>query len=126
MRQAVEYILVQAIQYSPEQATLTIALKRVALEDGEEIVLDVRDHGPGIAPEDQPYVFDYMAHWDVGRQAQGTNLGTALARRIAEAHDGTVTFSTAPDAGTTFSIHLPLTTTKLHDTPSSQQPPASA
>jgi two-component system sensor histidine kinase MprB len=77
-----------------------------------EIVVDssgvrVRDHGPGIPPEDLPYVFDRFFRGENARSRQGSGLGLAIVRQVAEQHGGSVTAANAPDGGAVFSLRLP-------------------
>ena len=57
----------------------------VALRDGE---LTVRDHGPGIATDDLPHVFDRFYRATAARGRAGSGLGLAIVRHVAEGHDG--------------------------------------
>ncbi|MGW1764186.1 sensor histidine kinase [Streptomyces sp. NPDC002073] len=75
--------------------------------------LTVRDHGPGIAAEDLPYVFDRFYRADAARALPGSGLGLAMARQIAHAHGATLTAEAAPGGGALF---------RLRFTPG-QQPP---
>ena len=74
--------------------------------DGECILVDVADTGPGIEPDAQGHVFEpFFTTKEVGR---GTGLGLDAARRIVEEqHGGNLTFDTS-DSGTTFHVWLPL------------------
>jgi len=69
-------------------------------------VLRVRDHGPGIAPEDRPLVFDRFYRSAAARSMPGSGLGLAIVREIAEAHGGTVTAEDAPGGGALLQLSL--------------------
>ncbi|MER5930479.1 HAMP domain-containing sensor histidine kinase [Streptomyces sp. NPDC002054] len=66
--------------------------------------LTVRDHGPGIAPEDLPYVFDRFYRADTARTLPGSGLGLAMARQIARAHGAELTAERAPGGGALFRV----------------------
>ncbi len=68
----------------------------VVLSGGE---LTVRDHGPGIAPEDLPFVFDRFYRAAEARGRPGSGLGLAIVRQAAEAHGGAVHAGAAPGGG---------------------------
>jgi two-component system sensor histidine kinase BaeS len=74
-----------------------------------EVVLEVADTGAGITPEDLPHVFDrfWRAEKSRSRATGGSGLGLAIVRKLAEAHGGTTTATSAVGVGSTFSIHLP-------------------
>jgi two-component system, OmpR family, sensor histidine kinase MprB len=69
--------------------------------------LDVRDHGPGIAAEDLPRVFDRFYRAPAARARPGSGLGLAIVRKVAETHRGTVHASTEPDGGARLTLELP-------------------
>jgi two-component system sensor histidine kinase MprB len=75
----------------------------VALKDGE---LRVRDHGPGIAPEDREHVFDRFYRAPTARSQPGSGLGLAIVREVAEAHGGTVVAEEAPGGGAVLRLRL--------------------
>jgi signal transduction histidine kinase len=95
-------LLDNAIDALGDDGTITLRTRR----DGECILVDVADTGPGIPPEVRPRVFEpFFTTKDVGR---GTGLGLDTARRIVqEQHGGSLTFDTA-SSGTTFHVWLPL------------------
>jgi two-component system, OmpR family, sensor histidine kinase MprB len=68
----------------------------VTLAGGE---LRVRDHGPGIAPEDRVHVFDRFYRASSARSLPGSGLGLAIVREVAEAHGGSVSAEDAPGGG---------------------------
>jgi signal transduction histidine kinase len=73
-------------------------------------VLTVSDTGIGISPEDLPRVFDrfYRVSGSDAR-SRGTGLGLAIAKRIVEAHGGSIAVESDLGRGTTFTTRLPLT-----------------
>ncbi len=68
----------------------------------------VRDHGPGVDPEDQPYVFDRFYRGRNSRGRQGSGLGLAIVRQVTEQHGGAASVTNAPDGGAVFTLKLPL------------------
>jgi len=77
----------------------------VVVANGE---VRVRDHGPGISPEDIPHVFDRFWRAPRDRGAPGSGLGLAIVAQVATAHHGTVEASAGPDGvGTTLRLILP-------------------
>jgi two-component system, OmpR family, sensor histidine kinase MprB len=70
-------------------------------------VLEVRDHGPGIAAEDLPRVFDRFYRAPAARARPGSGLGLAIVRQVAETHGGTVHATTEPDGGARLTLELP-------------------
>jgi two-component system, OmpR family, sensor histidine kinase MprB len=77
----------------------------VILEHGE---LTVRDHGPGIAPEDREHVFDRFYRATNARALPGSGLGLAIVREVAEAQGGSVSAEEAPGGGALLRLRLQL------------------
>jgi two-component system, OmpR family, sensor histidine kinase MprB len=75
----------------------------VRLAGGE---LTVRDHGPGIAPEDRQHVFDRFYRASSARSLPGSGLGLAIVREVAEAHGGRVTVEEPPGGGALLRLSL--------------------
>jgi two-component system sensor histidine kinase MprB len=71
-------------------------------------VLEVRDHGPGIAAEDLPRVFDRFYRAPNARARPGSGLGLAIVRQMAEAHGGAVHAANDPDGGARLTLELPV------------------
>jgi two-component system OmpR family sensor kinase len=82
---------------------------RVSTVSGAAVV-DVVDHGPGIAEEERGRVFErfYRADTSRARASGGTGLGLSIVAALVTAHDGTVDVLDTPDGGATFRITLPL------------------
>ena len=98
LERAVWNLLENAGKWSPEGQTV-----EVRLSGGE---LSVRDHGPGIAAEDRPLVFDRFYRSANARSMPGSGLGLAIVREVADAHDGTVSADEAPGGGTLMRLRL--------------------
>lgn len=97
-----------AIKYSPPDSTVTVTAKRT---DGMASI-SVADHGLGIRDKDLPHIFDRFYRADAARSkehAGGYGLGLAIAKKIAEQHDGTIQVQSAIHKGSTFTVRLPLT-----------------
>ncbi|HLN13795.1 MAG TPA: HAMP domain-containing sensor histidine kinase [bacterium] len=90
-----------AIQFSPPGGTVSV---RVEARGGRAIA-EIRDQGPGIPPAELPLVTDPF--YQGGRARGGYGLGLAIARAIAERHDGQLTIDSVEGQGTTVRIALP-------------------
>ncbi len=100
LRVAVRNLLDNAAKFGPPEGPV-----RVRLADGE---LTVRDHGPGIDPDDLPFVFDRFYRALSSRSAPGSGLGLAVVREIALGHGGEVAAGPAPGGGTVIRLTLPV------------------
>jgi two-component system sensor histidine kinase MprB len=107
LERAVANILDNACKWSPPGGTVD-----VALVGGE---LTVRDHGPGIDPQDLPNVFDRFYRAPTARSMPGSGLGLAIVRNAALTHGGSVTARPAPGGGTVIRLQLPVQPTPLDE-----------
>jgi signal transduction histidine kinase len=82
---------------------------RVLIEDNGELVIRVRDEGPGIPEEELERVFDpfYRLEQSRNRDSGGTGLGLTIARDIAQAHGGTLVLANLPEGGLEAVLRLP-------------------
>ena len=114
IERAVANLLDNAAKWSPAGGEVEVGVR-----DGE---LTVRDHGPGIAPEDLPYVFDRFYRASLARGLPGSGLGLAIVRQVAEAHGGTVVAERAEGGGTLMRMRLN-GVSGTRKTPSGVRPP---
>jgi PAS domain S-box-containing protein len=106
LAQVLANLLNNAAKYSNDGGRITV---RGESRDGQAVI-SVRDNGLGIEPDMLPRVFDMFSrgHRDSGRAQGGLGIGLALARRLAEMHDGTLDgYSDGPGKGSEFVIRLP-------------------
>jgi signal transduction histidine kinase len=98
-------IIRNAIQYSPPNSTVRLAMKR----DEEWAVLSVTDQGSGIALEDQDDIWNVMIQSDRARQEQqGAGMGLPIAKGIIEAHNGMIELQSSLNQGTQVIMRLPV------------------
>ena len=100
LKQIALNLLLNAIEASPPEATVTVSLRAVGRRDVE---LEVRDEGPGMPPETRAHVFDPF----YTTKETGTGLGLALVHQMVAAHRGEITVDGADGHGTVFRVTLP-------------------
>jgi two-component system CheB/CheR fusion protein len=107
LSQVVANLLTNAAKYSPPESPIELA----TATEGGQIVLRVRDHGIGIAPELLSAVFDLFVQADssLARSEGGLGVGLTLVKRLAEMHGGSVTAASGGvGQGSEFTLRLPL------------------
>lgn len=103
--QVLRNLLSNAISYTPEEGRVSVQL----LEEGSTLRVNVVDTGPGIPAADLPYVFErfYRVDKSRARSTGGAGLGLTIAKRLVEAHGGTMEVASEPGEGSCFSFTLP-------------------
>jgi signal transduction histidine kinase len=105
LRQTLLNLILNGLQAMPEGGTLTL---KANMSNGN-FLISVTDTGVGIAPENRTRIFEpYFT-----TKAKGSGLGLAIARRIIEAHGGTITVFSETDQGCRFQVCLPLDRTEV-------------
>jgi two-component system sensor histidine kinase CiaH len=100
-------LLDNAIKYSRQGGKVKIDAKK----ESKLATISVIDQGPGIKKSQLPYIFDRFYRTDASRyksQAGGYGLGLAIAKKIADRHDGVIEVRSAPNKGSVFNLKLPL------------------
>jgi two-component system heavy metal sensor histidine kinase CusS len=100
---AVSNLVENALRYTPNGGTILIS---IAAGAGRSEI-SVKDTGCGIAPEHIAHVFDRFYRADSSRSSEGTGLGLALVKSIADLHGGSATISSEFNRGTTVTITFP-------------------
>lgn len=97
-----------ALQYTPEDGSVTIAVQQV----NHEVQISVRDTGVGIPSEHLPHIFDRFYRADKSRSRRsggGSGIGLTIARALVEAHGGRIWADSAGEGeGSMFTFTLPL------------------
>ena len=108
LRRVIDNLLENAHKYTDKPDRAITLAARVA--DGS-VIIDVIDRGIGISDADQKRLFEPFFRVDRSRARStgGLGLGLLLARRIVEAHGGTLTIASVLDQGTTATVTLPVT-----------------
>ena len=113
---SLEEILDNAVKFSPQGGTITLAVQSTSRQNGDErrrrsrsVEVTVSDEGIGIPEEDVAKIFSDFHQLDGSetRSYGGLGLGLAFVRRIVEAHDGSVSVESEVDQGTRLKVSLP-------------------
>jgi PAS domain S-box-containing protein len=107
IKQVLLNLISNANKFTPEHGHIWISLK---METTGHFLIQVRDTGIGIRPEDHQLIFEEFRQVDgsLTREATGTGLGLAISRRIIEMHHGKIWVESELGKGATFSILLPV------------------
>jgi signal transduction histidine kinase len=97
-------LLDNAVKYSPAGGEVEIE----ALARNGTIDVEVRDRGPGVAPEHHTLIFERFGRVSGEQAKPGTGLGLFIARSIAEAHGGSLDVQSEPGSGAAFTFRLPV------------------
>ena len=105
LEQLVLNLLINAAEALQDGGTTTV----LVVQEAEEVTIQIRDDGPGMAPEVRDRAFEPL----FSTRTEGTGLGLPIARRIAVAHGGGIHIESAPGSGTTVEVRLPRSITRI-------------
>jgi PAS domain S-box-containing protein len=106
--QLVINLIGNGLKYNRSDAPFVEVSERVSERDAGYVVIAFRDNGIGIAPEHFDRIFELFRQLHAREEYEGTGAGLAIVRKIAEAHGGSVRVESAPGAGSTFLVRLPV------------------
>lgn len=103
-RHILQNLVSNAIKYSKPATTVTVELTCKP----DQLTLKVADTGIGIPEKYQKNIFDTFLRADNVGEVEGTGLGLTIVKRAVESHGGTISFTSAENIGTTFTVTLPV------------------
>lgn len=106
LRAVIDNLLSNAIKYTPEKGKIQLNLGTV----GDSLILDVKDTGPGIDPDEHDKVFEafYRGNSAGKGSIQGSGLGLSIVREFVETHNGTIEVIGEEGKGAHFRVMLPM------------------
>jgi two-component system sensor histidine kinase CpxA len=109
LRSAIENVVRNAVRYTAQGTTVEIRLERRIGDQGEDLIVRVRDSGPGVPEEALEQIFQPFYRIDDARNRQtgGAGLGLSIADRAVRLHGGRVRASNRPEGGLEVEIRIP-------------------
>ncbi len=108
IQQVLINLIGNALKFTPSGGTISVLVRERRENQGIEVA--VQDTGIGIPLEDQDKIFDEFAQVRARSEhrQEGSGLGLAIARRIVQAHEGSIQVTSAPGKGSVFTVCLPV------------------
>ena len=105
LRRVLDILLDNSVKYSATPGEIALTVEPAP----GQVLLRVRDNGPGVPEDEQAKIFERFYRVDKARSRQmgGAGLGLSIARWIVQQHGGTITVESAPDQGAEFTVRLP-------------------
>jgi len=103
LRQVLEILLENASTYTGSDGSIDV----VTTADDDTVTVAVTDNGVGISAEDLPRIFDRYHRGDAPSAKPGLGVGLSIAHQLVTAHGGTITATSEPGRGSTFTVRLP-------------------
>lgn len=103
IKHIVSNLLSNALKYTPSEKNVHITV----FSDPESFTIEIRDEGVGIPDDEQPYIFDPFMRARNVEHINGNGLGLAIVNRFIKLLQGSITFSSTINEGSTFTISLP-------------------
>jgi PAS domain S-box-containing protein len=109
LRQVILNLVINATKFTPEKGTITLRAK----EEGDRLIVEVQDTGPGISEQQQKQLFQLYRREVVNQDKErfgGLGIGLALCKTLIELQGGNIWVESSVGKGSTFGFSLPLTT----------------
>lgn len=105
LEQVFSNLISNAIKYNQPDGSVTISIQEI----NDQIAIEIKDTGIGISEEHLPFIFDqfYRVKRSESQKAKGSGLGLTIAKKIIDAHGGTIRVASQPGEGSTFTVLLP-------------------
>jgi two-component system NtrC family sensor kinase len=110
LRQVLDNVVGNAIKYSYAHGEVRVSIH----SEGDQVILQVTDQGPGIPSADQPHIFDkFYRGSNISTDVEGSGLGLAIVKTIVDNHQGRIWVESTVGKGSSFFIVLPVLSTPL-------------
>ena len=110
IRQMLDNLLGNALKYTPVDGDIEVSI----VLEADQLLLKITDSGPGIPVADQPHIFEkFYRGSNVSTKVTGSGLGLAIVKSIVEAHNGRIWVNSVQGKGSTFTVVLPTTKTRV-------------
>ena len=105
LKEVLANLVANAVNYNRDGGQVRVRARDL----GQQVAIDVEDTGYGIDAKEIPFIFDqfYRGKDKDARRRPGTGLGLAIAQKIVRAHGGTISVSSEPGRGSTFTVEIP-------------------
>lgn len=109
LKQVMINLMDNALKFTSAGGQVSLAIRQETRNQQQEVILEVKDSGCGIASCDLPHIFERWYRVDKARSRAtgGNGLGLSIVQAIVERHGGTIHVSSEPGQGSVFWIHLP-------------------
>ena len=112
IRRVFKHLLENALQYSPAHSPIAVSAQLL----DQELHVSIRNTGPGIPEDEQPFVFErFFRGVQAGAHPNGTGMGLAIVKAIIDAHHGNISVRSQPGQATTFSLWIPASASEATD-----------
>ena len=111
MRQLLQNLIANALKFRDKERSPVVKLSARTVQDpggGEQLELSVKDNGIGFEPKYAERIFGLFQRLHGRTEYEGSGVGLAICRKIAERHGGSITATGVPGHGATFTVTLPL------------------
>lgn len=103
LKQVLLILLDNALAHTPADATISVR----TTAEGKSVSIEVRDTGPGIAPDHLPHIFERFYRGDESRSGAGSGLGLSIAKELVQAQNGSLATSSELGQGSVFTLTMP-------------------
>ncbi len=103
VERAIQNLMDNALKFTPNKGKIKIIIDH----DTKNVIIKIKDSGPGISKEDQKYIFERFRQTEGKQKKNGIGLGLAIVKKIMELHETNIKIISKPNEGSTFEFYLP-------------------
>ena len=103
VERAIQNLMDNALKFTPNKGKIKITIDY----DIKNVIIKIKDSGPGISKEDQKYIFERFRQAEGKQKKKGIGLGLAIVKKIMELHETNIKIISKPNEGSTFEFYLP-------------------